>query len=215
MQKIISIFSKVLLIIVLLLPAVIFQLAATTDLVANIILVIQNYFWLYFTSLVFLKALSMIYPPLPGVALTLVSIPLIGWEKAYITDVTGSTIGATVSYFLGKKYGYSLITILIGARVVEKIKQIKLKKQNQVEAAIFFRFATGGVLSDGLAWGASLIGFRFIPFIIGYVVSHVITTIPVFYFISASISFNSWVMFLAVAVFAWFFILKYKGRYFE
>jgi len=144
-QKTIQILNRILLLIVILIPAIVFQLASQTSFVSNIIHIVQNYLLLYLIALTVLKSLSIIYPPMPGVFLTIASIPLIGWEKAYIADIIGSGIGATVSYFLGKKYGYSLLNHILGKVISKKISNIKLKQKNQIEAAVFLRFATGGL----------------------------------------------------------------------
>lgn len=176
---------------------------------------VQNYFWFYIFFLFAAKTVSIVYPPLPGVVLTLASVPLIGWEAAYLVDITGSVFGAIISYQLGQKYGKSILKTILGEKLSGKILQIKLKQKNQVESAIVLRIAAGGALSDGLAWGASLIGFRLLPFIIGYSVSHVITTLPIFYFVGVSIAFHSWVIVGTAAVIAWFLVYKFKGRYFE
>ena len=122
---------------------------------------------------------------------------------------------ATVSYFLGKKYGYTILKKVVGKFLADKIRAIKLKQRNQIEAALFLRFASGGLLSDGLAWGASLIGFRYVPFITGYIVSHFATTLPIFYLISASISYHSWLIGGVGVIVAWMILYRFKGRYFE
>ncbi len=104
---------------------------------------------------------------------------------------------------------------MVGQPLTEKIRHTQLKRTNQVEAAIVLRFATGGLLSDGLAWGASLIGFRYKSFIVGYLISHIITTLPIFYLVGVSMSFDSWIAVAAVAITAWLVMYKFKGRYFE
>jgi hypothetical protein len=71
------------------------------------------------------------------------------------------------------------------------------------------------MLSDGLAWGGSLLGFRFIPFFFGYIVSHLITTLPVFFILSLSSQVKSWIIFIPLVIIAWLLIIKFKGRYFE
>lgn len=215
MGKTIEIVKKVAFVLLLILPALVIQLAAQTVIVINLVHFIQAYLIVYIFILLTVKALSIVYPPLPGVAFTITSIPLIGWQLAYVIDIAGSTLGASIAFFLGNKYGYSILQRVIGKTIADKIGKIKLKQRNQIEAAIFLRFAAGGMLSDGLAWGASLIGFKYPPFIVGYLISHVITTLPIFYLVAASISFNSWIIITAVGVFAWFIIFKFKGRYFE
>lgn len=215
MGKTTEIAKKVAFVLLLILPAFVIQLAAQTVIVTNLVHFIQTYLAVYVFILLIVKAVSIVYPPLPGVAFTIASIPLIGWELAYVVDIAGSTLGASMAFYLGNKYGYSILQRVIGRTITDKIGKIKLKQRNQIEAAIFLRFAAGGMLSDGLAWGAGLIGFRYLPFVTGYLISHVITTLPIFYFVAASVSFNSWIIITTVGIFAWFIIFKFKGRYFD
>ena len=202
-------------ILILILPALLIQLGAQTAVVGQLASLVQKNLFVYLVSLFLIKIVSIIYPPLPGVAFTIASIPFIGWQIAYIIDIVGSIAGATAAYHLGKRYGFPILVRVAGRVIADRVVRIKLKQRNQFEAAIFLRLASGGLLSDGMAWGASLIGFRYPTFIAGYTVSHIITTMPIFYFVSASISFNSWVVVALAAISAWIVIYKLKGRYFE
>lgn len=215
MENVKKILSKFGFIFLFILPAILIQQMSQSETFLDIAFAVQSHIVVYFLALFVLKALSIIYPPLPGVIFTIASIPLIGWKLAYYADILGSSFGATVSYFLGKKYGYAILKKVVGKFLADKIQAIKLKQRNQIEAALFLRFASGGLLSDGLAWGASLIGFRYVPFIIGYIVSHVATTLPVFYLISASVSYQSWIIGGVGVIIAWLILYKFKGRYFE
>ncbi len=207
--------SKILLILIILLPGILIQLAAQSTYFAPLIVFVQSHIPLYVAVLIVLKSLSLIYPPLPGVILTLGSIPLIGWELAYFSDIVGNIIGGSISYYLGIKYGKRVLHKFFGAMITNKIVSIKLKDKNQFEAALFLRFASGGLLSDAIAWGAGIIGFRYLPFIAGFTVSHIAITLPIFYMISLSISVHSWIIFGIAAAAAWFILYKFKGRYFE
>ena len=181
----------------------------------DMILWLQQYQTIFLIALLFLKSISIIYPPLPGNLFTLGSIPIVGWEWAYAVDILGSTSGATISYFLGKKYGEPILRWAIGTRLTSKLTAIKIRAGNQIGAAFFLRLASGGMLSDGLSWGASLIKFQYRSFIIGYILSHLLTTLPVFYLLSLSISVKSWTIIVPTVFIAWFIIYKFKGRYFE
>jgi uncharacterized membrane protein YdjX (TVP38/TMEM64 family) len=213
--KLYSLFTKLMLLFLFLLPMILLQVWAKTESVHQLIELIHRYLPLFLISLMLAKAASIVYPPLPGVVFTITAIPLVGWELAYLIDMLGSLMGATGSYFFGQKYGLRILNRVLGKTLTTKIAKVRLKPVNQIEAAIMLRLAAGGLLSDGLAWGASLIGFRFSSFIIGYAFSHVLTTAPVFYALSASLSLHSWAVFLTVALFSWFVIFKFKGRYFE
>lgn len=215
MQKIIKIISKLVLILLLIIPALAIQIASKSDIVIGLTSLVQEYLLWYLLALLSLKSLSIVYPPLPGMVFTVTSIPLIGWQLAYLIDILGSALGTTIAFFLGQKYGYTILKKVIGKEIANKVVSTKLKQNNQVEAAFFLRFAAGGILSDGLAWGASLIGFKYASFIVGYIASHLMTTLPIFYFIATSISFNSWIIVSLSTIIAWLIIYKFKGKYFE
>jgi uncharacterized membrane protein YdjX (TVP38/TMEM64 family) len=215
MRKARSIITKLFLLVLFFVPLALLQLWAETDSVHRLIEFIHANLALFLFAITLAKAASIIYPPLPGVVITLTAIPLVGWELAYLFDLIGSLLGASGSYFLGKKYGIRILNQVLGKALTTKIASVKLKPINQIEAAFMLRLAAGGLLSDGLAWGASLIGFRFASFIVGYGISHIATTAPVFWALSASLSLHSWAIFLAVAGLSWLVIFKFKGRYFE
>lgn len=210
-----SLFIRFGFILLLLIPAYLFQIVARIDSIERLIFLIQSNLLLYLVGLFLLKMASIIYPPLPGVVVTLASVPIIGWETAYMIDILGSAFGSTIAYFLGKKYGFSLIETIMGTGMKNQITKIRIKKTNQIEASIMLRFATAGLLSDGLSWGASLIGFSYRSFIVGYVISHILATFPIFLAIGFAVSLQSWLILLVVAVFAIGAMFKWKGRYFE
>lgn len=201
--------------IIFLVPAVFIQFFSDSELFHQIETYVHEYYYLYIFSILFVKAASIVYPPLPGVAATLSTIPFIGWQQAYMLDLVGSIIGVSISYHLGKKYGESILRRVLGDKLTDKMIAIKLKQTNQLEALLVLRIAAGGMLSDGLAWGASLIGFSFIIYLIGHVLVHVVTTIPVFYLLSISSYVHSVLGLGAAALLAWGLLIVFKGRYFE
>jgi uncharacterized membrane protein YdjX (TVP38/TMEM64 family) len=199
----------------LLLVPLIIKLFVNQELFVHLNSLLEERFVLFLILLLITKASSIVYPPLPGAIFTLGSLPLLGWEWAYTVDVIGSMLGASIAFLLGSRYGKRLITWATGDKITQKITSIKVKKDRQIEASILIRIASGGILSDGLAWGASLIGFRYKPFIIGYLISHLLTTLPLFILLSLSISVQSWAILLPIAALVWFLLYKFKGRYFE
>ena len=215
MAKLRSYLTKIVLLVLFLLPMILLQLWAKTESVHQLIEVIHLYLPVFLLVLMLAKAASIVYPPLPGVVMTITAIPLVGWELAYLIDMIGSLVGASASYFMGKNYGVRILQRVLGSALTTRITNVKLKPIHQIVVAIMLRLAAGGLLSDGLAWGASLIGFRFRSFIVGYAISHALTTAPVFYALSASLSLHSWALFLAIALVSWLIIFKFKGRYFE
>ncbi|PIR57513.1 MAG: hypothetical protein COU72_00530 [Parcubacteria group bacterium CG10_big_fil_rev_8_21_14_0_10_41_35] len=165
--------------------------------------------------IVLVKAASIVYPPLPGIILTLAMVPVLGWQKAYMVELIGSLLGVTVAYWLGFRFGEKIIRWIAGEKLLTKIKAVKLKSGNQFEAAFVLRTASGGALSDTLAWGASLIGLRYWPYLLGHLANHVLATLPLFVLVGWSVKLNSWLLIGPVMLIAWLLVWKFKGRYFE
>ncbi|MEK7535456.1 MAG: hypothetical protein AAB590_00350, partial [Patescibacteria group bacterium] len=102
----------------------------------------QHYIWVYFIVLVFFKTLAIVWPPLPGGLFTLGSVAVIGWKWAFAGQVVGGLIGGTIAFFLGRKYGYWLLSKLFDDVTIEKIKKVKIYKHREFEAIFFLRIFT-------------------------------------------------------------------------
>lgn len=209
-----SLLYKIFLILILLIPAIALQFAGGEDLMIKIINHVQQNLVLYLFSLFFIKMIGIVYPPLPGAILTLSAVPFVGWKLAYMVDFLGSVTGVFISFYLGKRYGFSFLEKLVGKNTVEKIRKIKVKKNNQIESAFMLRVAFSA-FSDGLAWGAGLIGFKASSFITGYALSHLVISLPIFYLVGFSTTAHSIILFFIIILISWFVLYKFKGRYFE
>ncbi len=174
--------------------------------------------FLFSSVLVFLKIISIVWPPIPGGLITMSAIPLVGWEKAYFADLTGSILGSSITYFLGKKYGYKLLNHLFDEKVIEKIRKIKIKKSKELEAIFTLRILTGSLFMEAITYGAGVLKIGFSNFLIATVASHLLVGIPS-YFLFAQISTTgfsqTWFVNVTLFAFAFFAMYKLKGRYFE
>lgn len=216
MVKLLRIIGKVLFILALIyLFPVLFYLYRDNPSVITLVSTLRANQSAFLLAIFLGKAVSIVYPPIPGNIITLAAIPVVGWAYAYTVDIAGSMLGATISYFLGRKYGTPILRWAVGEKLTNRITAIKTKTKHQTIAAFILRTGTGGILSDGLAWGASLIGFRYRPFITGHVLSHLVTTLPIFYLLGVSLSINSALIIIPTAISAWILIYIFKGKFFE
>jgi uncharacterized membrane protein YdjX (TVP38/TMEM64 family) len=178
--------------------------------------VAQNNKIAFIFILIIVKILSIIWPPLPGGLFTLGSIPFIGWPGAYFADFTGSWIGSSIAYFLGKKYGFSLLDKLFNEEIIKRIKSIKVKESKQTELVIVLRVFTGSIFLEAISYGAGIIGIKFSSFFLGSVISHIIVGVPVYMFAQKALVSPQNIVFNIVLIAIIFAILyKVKGRYFE
>ncbi|MBI5358232.1 hypothetical protein HZB69_01210 [Candidatus Amesbacteria bacterium] len=92
-----------------------------------------------------LKVLGIVWPPLPGGILTLDAIPFIGWFPAYLVDFFGSTVGSSVAFLIGRKYGYPFLQKLFDESTIDKIKHLKIKPHREIEAVTALRIFIGSL----------------------------------------------------------------------
>jgi len=170
---------------------------------------------LYFFVLTFVKFAAVVYPPLPGSVFTIGSIPVLGWQFAYLADFTGSFLGAIVSFLLAKKYGERIIRPFVTTNVLNKIKKTKIRENKEIEAVIAMRILGGTTIIEAINYGAGLLNISIKSFAIGFIVSHPLTGIPVFYFANNIFSGNNTSISIIVAILSLAAIYKLKGRYFE
>ena len=169
---------------------------------------------LYISVLFFIKVIGIIWPPIPGGIFTLASVPILGWELAYLTDFAGSLIGSTAAFFIARKWGWDFILKIFDTDVIEKFKKIKIKKHKEIESIFLMRFF-GGTIIEAVCYGAGMLGVSYKNFLIATVLSHPILGIPIFYFAKNILGGDGVILsiiFLIVLVIAFY---KLKHRYFD
>lgn len=175
----------------------------------------QNHKLSLFTGLVLIKILGLVWPPIPGGIFNLAVIPFLGWQLAYISDLTGTVIGALIDYYLAKKWGYKLLDKIFDENTVNKIKNLKLKTHRQTEFSFMMTLSSRLLLTEVSYYAAGLLKVNFWQFMAGAIGSHLLLGIPGYYF--AGVLFNTNTIYLGmigwiVAIPLW---LKLKARYFE
>lgn len=145
---------------------------------------VQAYFWQYFIFLVFIKIGAIVWPPFPGGVFTFASIPIIGWFNAFLADAIGSLIGATLAYYLGRKYGKSLIKKLFDESMVSKIDSIRVVREKEVEAVLVCRFLYSAI-GEVIMYGSGLLHVRFRNFFAASVV-FTAAQAPVYFIVSSA-----------------------------
>ena len=170
---------------------------------------------LFVIALFSLKVLGIVWPPLSGGVLTLGAIPIIGWFPAYLVDFTGSTIGASLAFLIGKKYGYPFLEKIFDENTIDKIKKLKIKPNREIEAITTLRIFTGSLFMEAICYAAGLLNVRFISFLIGSIISHIIVGIPSFYLIGGLFNLNNLIFGILGFVIIIPLFVKLKGRFLE
>lgn len=164
--------------------------------------------------LIFVKAVGIIWPPIPGGFLTVGSIPVLGWWESYLADFIGSMIGASVAFFISRKYGEKLLTKIFDESAIKKMHSLKVHRHREVEAVFMFRLF-GGSLVEVICYAAGLLKISYKNFLIGSVLSHLVVGLPFFYFAQnlfsgRNILFNIIFVVIVLSLFNFF-----KNRYFH
>ncbi|HEY4482733.1 MAG TPA: VTT domain-containing protein [Candidatus Paceibacterota bacterium] len=168
---------------------------------------------IYFLVMVFFKALAIVWPPLPGGLFTFGSIVVIGWQYAFLGQVVGGLLGGSVAYFLGRKYGFSMLAMFFDDSVIERIKKIKIYKHREFEALFFLRIFTT-TISEAISYGSGLIGIGFRNFFFATLCGFVFE-LPIFYLAQSILQGKNLWLSGALFLVAGLLFYKLKGRYFE
>ncbi|OGH68740.1 MAG: hypothetical protein A2754_00025 [Candidatus Magasanikbacteria bacterium RIFCSPHIGHO2_01_FULL_47_8] len=189
------------------------------DFFGGLVLWAQENLLLYFAVLVLIKMIGIVWPPLPGGLLALGSVPVIGWTYAFAADAIGGIIGASVAYFLGKKYGRKILRKFFDETTVERVDKVKIAKNHELEAIFILRLFTGSI-SEAISYGAGVLKVKYRSFLLGTSVAYIFF-IPVFYIMGNILrpdgSFDwRFTLLNGSAVLAMGFLFyKLRGRYFE
>ena len=165
--------------------------------------------------LIILKIIGIVWPPLPGGLFTLASIPFLGWQLAYLSDFIGSAIGSSIDWYIGRRWGHKIIDKLFDQNTIDKINNIRIKKDKEIEATFALRLVGGNTIAEAVSYAAGLLGIKYKNFLIGTVLGHSILGIPTYYLANNVFNTQNLGLSFAIAIVAIIFLWKSKGRYFE
>jgi len=168
-----------------------------------------------FIALVLIKITGLVWPPLPGGVFNLAVIPFLGWQLAYLSDLTGTIIGALIDYYLAKKWGYKILDKIFNENTVNKIKNLKVISNRQIEFSFMTTLSSRLLLTEISYFAAGLLKVNFWKFLVGAIGSHLLFGIPGYYFTGILFQANK----IYLAVLSWIVLaplwLIIKDRYFE
>lgn len=164
-------------------------------------------------SILLLKVIGIIWPPLPGLVFTIAAIPIIGWFPAFIVDFCGGILGSSIAFKLSRKYGPMIVVKLFGESGLAQVRRFKFKPNNELEAIILLRVFSGAI-AEVISYGAGLTNLKFRNFLLGTGISYIVVGIPLFYLLG--FAFSDGHLLFAIIPLVLCVILFYftKGRYF-
>lgn len=175
----------------------------------------QSNLFIFVSLILIAKFLSVIYPPLPSVILTLSAIPIIGWFPAYLIDYAGSILGSSISYWIAHKYGVDLLKKILAHETVDRINNLRVKKGREIEGVIVLRFLMGTTLVEAVNYGAGLLKVPYSKFLIGILISHPLFGAPTFYFVNNILEKTNLVTTFILIVTSLIALYLLRNRYFE
>ncbi len=111
--------------------------------------------WLLGALLIILwRILSIVVPPIPGAIVSFSLIPIYGWFLSYVFASIGILIGASIAFFLARKYREPFVKRLIPLQQLH-MWEGKLSGKTEFFAFLGIRFATGPIL-DFISYVAGL-----------------------------------------------------------
>lgn len=129
--------------------------------------------------LILLRTLSNVLPVIPGGMIAFSTIPILGWFVAFICNMAGILLGASIAFFLARIYREPLVTRFASLNKIHKLeKQISGKKQFM--ALVAFRLFTVPV-ADISSYVIGLTKISFPKFVVATFLA-TLPTIATFYF---------------------------------
>ncbi len=129
--------------------------------------------------LVLIRALSNVLPAIPGGMIAFSAVPIFGWLTAFICNMLGILLGASIAFFLARIYREPLVTRFTSLSKIHKLeKQVSGKKQFM--ALVAFRLFTVPVV-DISSYVVGLTKISFPKFVVATFLA-TLPTIATFYF---------------------------------
>lgn len=129
--------------------------------------------------LVFLRTVSNILPAIPGGMIAFSTVPIFGWPVAFLCNMTGILLGASIAFFLARIYREPLVSRFASLNIIHKLeKQASGKKQ--FIALVAFRLFTVPVV-DISSYVIGLTKIGYVKFALATFIA-ILPTIAGFYF---------------------------------
>lgn len=127
------------------------------------------------------KVVGIIWPPLPGIVLSLAAIPVLGWVHVFLVDSLGNLVGCIVTYWLARKWGLPFLGKVVDMEALRRFQRIQTIEKREVEGLVILRIF-GSTVAEVTSYGAGLMRVRFGNFLVAIILSNFIVGIPLFYF---------------------------------
>lgn len=165
-------------------------------------------------TLIVIKIIGVIWPPLTGLVLTIGAIPIIGWPHAFIVDSIGNVVGSVIVYYMSRKWGLKFMSKIFDQTVIDKITSIKTVENRELEAILIFRILGGG-LTELVCYAAGFYKVKFKNFIIGILISNFLVGVLLFYLADRAFNGTNAALAFSPLIVAVILFILLRKRYFK
>jgi uncharacterized membrane protein YdjX (TVP38/TMEM64 family) len=114
--------------------------------------------------IILFRAIAIIIPPIPGGILSFALIPILGWFWSYLYAVIGVTIGATVAFFIARKFREPIVARFVPLKQLH-LWEKKVSHKTEFVAFLVLRLTTGPIM-DFISYLAGLTKISFKKFLL-------------------------------------------------
>lgn len=124
-----------------------------------------------------LRFTSVLFPALPGTVYSILSGGVLGFSKGLAVICTADLLSCSMSFFLSRRYGRSLVSRLVGERFMQRIDALS---QRHLERNFFL--LTGCLMTgffDFVCYGVGLTKAPWLTFVPALIVSIAVSNPPI------------------------------------
>ena len=119
--------------------------------------------------IILFRMIAMIIPPIPGGILSFALIPVIGWFWSYVYAVIGMTLGASIAFFIARRFREPVVAKFVPFQQLESWEK-KLSHKTEFFTFLLIRLTTGPIM-DFISYIAGLTKISFKKFLLATVIA--------------------------------------------
>lgn len=111
---------------------------------------------------IIIRPIAVIIPPIPGVLMDLIAIPLFGWFWAFIYSVIGSMIGVSIAFWIARIFREPVVKRFVPLQKLHEWED-RISEHKKFLLFVALRLPSG-ILIDWISYAAGLTKMRFTSF---------------------------------------------------
>lgn len=129
---------------------------------------------------IFVRAVPVVIPPIPGVAFDLVGVAMFGWKFGLFLALIGAHIGTTISFFIARYFREAAVKRFVPLQKLHEL-EARYSEKKKFWALVGFRFITSPFF-DYAGYAAGLTNMSYWTFISSTFISVLPFAFIIYYF---------------------------------